>query len=289
MRFSADCVPCLLNRVVYETDLVAPERREEAMEAALHEINNGFSGRENSAKLATRVHRMVYDIIGDPDPYLDLKERSNEAARSVLPAAKRFIDGSEDRLKAACQVAIAGNVMDFGIDVGLDGPEGFGRKFQEILAEGLQVDDVDRLRSHASRAKNIIFLTDNSGEIVLDQFLVRELQALGAKVTGVVKGEAIITDATEKDLHETGMDGIFDEWTTTGMFAIGVDLDRSPPLRNMLGKADLVVSKGMANFEALSDDGLKNVAYLLRAKCRPVAESIGAKKDDNVVRVIENA
>ena len=288
MRFSPDCVPCLLNRVVYETDLVAPERREESMEAALHLISNGYACRENSAVLATRVHRAVYDAIGNNDPYLDLKVRSNAAAKAVLPLAEEFIEKAEDRLKAACQVAIAGNVMDFGINVGLDGPEGFGQVFQKILKEGLQVNDVERLRSLASHTKMVCYLTDNCGEIVLDRFLVRELQGMGAEVVGVVKGAPILTDATEDDLRATGMDKVFDSWTTTEAFAIGVDLSLAKGLKRMLRDADLVVSKGMANFESLSDESLPRVAYLLRAKCRPVAQSIGAKKDDNVVRVILN-
>jgi uncharacterized protein with ATP-grasp and redox domains len=286
MRFSADCVPCLLHRVVYQTDLVAPQRRDQAVEEALHIIAAGYPQRENSAKLATRVHSRVYEVIADDDPYRDLKVRSNQAAKDVLPVAQRFIEAAEDRLSAACQVAIAGNVMDFGIDVGMDGPEAFGKRFGALLQEGLQVNEVERLRSLASGAKTIYYLIDNCGEIVLDRFLVKELQRQGAKVVGVVKGAPILTDAIEGDLYDTGMDQVFDEWTTTGVFAVGLDLDRTPDLRAKLMQADLVISKGMANFESLSDEGLLRVAYLFRAKCRPVAEAIGAKKDDNVVRVI---
>jgi len=286
MRFSADCVPCLLHRVVYQTDLVAPQRRDEAVEEALHIIAAGYPQGENSAKLATRVHMRAYEVIRDDDPYRDLKVRSNQAAMDVLPVAQKYIEAAQDRLIAACQVAIAGNVMDFGIDVGMDGPEAFGKRFGALLKEGLQVNDVERLRALASKAKVIYYLVDNCGEIVLDRFLVRELQGLGAKVVGVVKGAPILTDAVEGDLYDTGMDDVFDEWVTTGVFAVGLDLDRNSDLKDRLMRSDLVISKGMANFESLSDEALPRVAYLFRAKCRPVADAIGAKKDDNVVRVI---
>ena len=286
MRFSADCVPCLLHRIVYQTDLVAPERRDEAVEEALHIISSGFPRRENSAKLATKVHRRVYEIIRNDDPYKDLKVRSNQAAKDVLPVARTFVEGARDRLAAACQVAIAGNVMDFGIDVGMEGPEAFAKKFDALLGEGLQVNEVEKLRRSASCAKTIYYLVDNCGEIVLDRFLVEELRSYGAKVIGVVKGEPILTDAVESDIYDTGMDDVFDSWTTTGVYAVGLDLDRNQELAEMLGNADLVVSKGMANYESLSDEDLPRVAYLLRAKCRPVAAAIGAKKDDNVVRVV---
>jgi uncharacterized protein with ATP-grasp and redox domains len=105
-------------------------------------------------------------------------------------------------------------------------------------------------------------------------------------VVGVVKGEPILTDVTEADLRTTGMDKVFDVCMTTGAFAIGIDMNLiGQPLREELEHADLIISKGMANFESLSDQKLPRVAYLMRTKCRPVAEAIGAGEDQNVVRL----
>jgi uncharacterized protein with ATP-grasp and redox domains len=288
MRFSADCVPCLLGRVIYETDLVVPSKRAEAVSVALDLIGPGFRTGENSAKLATRVHERVYDVIGSKDPYLDLKRRSNTAAERMLPRAREFVEGHGDPLRAACLASIAGNVLDFGIDVGMDGPEQFGAKFDQVVGQGIGLDQVDRFRTLLDGASNVVFLTDNAGEIVLDRLLVEQIQYMGVRVHGVVKGEPILTDATVDDLNETGMDKVFDSWSTTGQFAVGIDLDRIPlELRQLLRQADLIIAKGMANFESLSEEGLRPVAYMLRAKCRPVAEAIGARKDDNVVKVEE--
>jgi len=288
MRFSADCVPCLLGRVIYETDLVAPSMRAEAVNVALDLIGPGFHVGENSAKLATRVHARVYDVIGSKDPYLDLKRRSNLAAEQMLPMARKFVEAHGDPLRAACLASIAGNVLDFGIDIGMDGPEQFGAKFEQVVGQGIGLDQVDRFRTLLEGASNVVFLTDNAGEVVLDRLLVEQIQYMGVRVHGVVKGEPILTDATADDLKDTGMDRVFDSWSTTGQFAVGIDLDRIPEeLEQALRKADLIIAKGMANFESLSEDGLRPVVYMLRAKCRPVAEAIGARKDDNVVKVVE--
>jgi uncharacterized protein with ATP-grasp and redox domains len=288
MRFSADCVPCLLGRVIYETDLVVPTKREEAVNGSLDLIATGFREGSNSAKLATKVHERVYRIIGSSDPYLDLKRRSNQVAESILPRAREFVESQEDGLKAACLVSIAGNVLDFGIAVGIDGPEQFERKFDQILREGIELDHVDRLRLLLQGAERVAFLTDNAGELVLDRILVEQIQYMGVHVHGIVKGAPILTDATVDDLKETGMDRVFDSWSTTGQFAVGIDLSRIPyELEEELKGADLVIAKGMANFEALSDERFGPVVYMLRAKCRPVAEAIGARKDWNVVKVVE--
>jgi hypothetical protein len=288
MHFSADCVPCLLGRVIYETDLVSPLKRAVAVNAGLELIVPGFQAEENSAKLATRVHARVYDIIDNKDPYLDLKRRSNSAAEQMLPKAREFVGAHVDSLRAACIVSIAGNILDFGIDIGIDGPEQFGVQFDQVVRQGIGLDQVDRFRTLLEGAKNVVFLTDNAGEIVLDRLLVEQIQYMGVHVHGVVKGEPILTDATADDLKDTGMDKVFDSWSTTGQFAVGIDLDRVPQeLMQVLRRADLIIAKGMANYESLSGENLRPVVYIFRAKCRPVAEAIGARKDDNVVKVAE--
>ena len=192
MRFSADCVPCLLHRVLYEVELVAPERAEEAMAAALELMAPCYRQGMNSAKLATRIHEAAYRISGSRDPYLDLKQRSNEAALAVLGKARALVEAAPDRLEAACLATIIGNVMDFGIDVGMEGPEALRGRFDALWAEGLQVNEVATLRRLLKRSKKVLYLMDNCGEVVLDRLLVEEIKKLGPEVVGVYKGEPIL-------------------------------------------------------------------------------------------------
>jgi uncharacterized protein with ATP-grasp and redox domains len=286
MRFSPECVPCLLNRVIYEVELVAPDKVQEAVEESLHILSSEFPKGMNSAALATKVHARVYEISGSKDPYADLKMRSDLAAEQVFPRAKDFVDRSDDRLRAAVQCAIAGNVLDFGIDVGLERPEELGRKFERLLAEGLAIDDLEEARRLMRKARSVVYLLDNCGESVFDLLLVQEIKSLGPKVIGVVKGAPILTDVTMEDAQRVHIDRCFDQVLSTGVFAVGLDLSRAPmELSHALEEADLIVSKGMANFESLSDECFGPVLYLLRAKCGPVAESIGAERNQNVARL----
>jgi uncharacterized protein with ATP-grasp and redox domains len=240
-----------------------------------------------SATLATQVHRLCYDVLGVDDPYAALKAEANRVAFSLLPRAEELVERSEDRLKTACLVAIAGNVMDFGIG-GYERPEELRHLFEELVSQEPEPNDVEVLRTHLKDAKEVIYLFDNCGEIVLDLPLLKELKHMGLRITGVVKGEPIISDATWEDLSISGADKVLDESLTTGVFAVGLDLERAPEaLRQALLRADLVIAKGMANFEALSGTEVKPIAHLLRSKCRPVAEAIGARKDRNVIRVFD--
>jgi damage-control phosphatase, subfamily I len=286
MRIAAECVPCLLNRVLFETELVDPTLKDKAMAVAVKVLSDRFRPGVNSASVATQVHRSVYDEIGSADPYSELKERANRIASSLYPRAEAFVDRSADRLEAACLMSIIGNVLDFGLGIGYDEPEDLDRKFDALVEQGLGVNDLDRMRPLLVKGSSVVFLMDNCGEIVLDRLLVNELRSMGVRVVGVVKGEAILTDATEEDLRTTGMDQVFDVCMNTGSFAVGIDIRLiGAPLLEEMEKADLIISKGMANFESLSDEKFPRVAYLMRTKCRPVAEAIGAEKDQNVVKL----
>ena len=289
MQSAAECVPCLLNRVLFETELVDPTLKDEAMAVAVKILGDGFGPGVNSAEIATKVHRAVYDAIGSNDPYLELKERANRIAMDLYPRAEAYVDGSSDRLEAACLMSIIGNVLDFGLGIGYDEPEDLSRKFDALVAQGLGVDDVAKMRKLLVKGSTVVYLMDNCGEIVFDRLLVTELRRMGVRVVGVAKGEPILTDVTVADVKSTGMDLVFDKCLTTGSFAIGIDVRLiGQELRDEMAKAELIISKGMANFESLSDQGFPRVAYLMRTKCRPVAEAIGAGRDQNVVRLISS-
>lgn len=286
MQIAADCVPCLLNRVLFETELVDPALKDQAMGVAVRILAEGFCPGVNSASIATKVHRAVYDAIGSRDPYHELKERANQIAGSLYPRAEAFVNGASDRLEAACLMSIIGNVLDFGLGIGYDEPEDLSRKFDALVGQGLGVNDVAKMKHLLVKGGSVVYLMDNCGEIIFDRLLVEELRARGVRVVGVVKGEPILTDVTEADLKTTGMDQVFDLCMSTGSFAIGIDIgliDRL--LLEELENADLIISKGMANFESLSDQRFPRVAYLMRTKCRPVAEAIGAGEDQNVVKL----
>lgn len=288
MRFSPDCVPCLLNRVIYEVDLVAHEKVEEAVIESLHIISSEYPKGMNSAELATKVHARAYDISGSADPYADLKRRSDEAALLAYPKAKEYVEASGDRLRAAVLCAIAGNVLDFGIEAGIEAPEELGRKFDKLVGEGLAIDDLGKAAAVLRQADTVVYLLDNCGESVFDRLLASEIRSFGPRVIGVVKGAPILTDVTLQDAERVGIDRCFDEVLSTGSFAVGIDVKRAPArLRERMERADLIVSKGMANFESLSDEAYRPVLYLLRAKCSPVAAAIGARRNDNVARLVE--
>jgi uncharacterized protein with ATP-grasp and redox domains len=266
MRMTPECVPCLIRRVLFEAEEVDSDA---------------------SVKAVKNATKMLGELFTD-DPYARLKKRSNDVALEMYPSAERFVKRSKDPLRDAFLCAVVGNVLDFGIGTGFDDPEKLRNHFKGLLGEGLGHDDTPKIKRLLKKAENVVYLGDNCGEIVLDRLALKELKKFDTHITLVVKEDPILTDATLTDIEGLEMEKIVDEIVEAPGFAVGIDLGS---IRGKFGKllegADLVVAKGMANFESLSETDLAPIAYLLRTKCSPVANAMRLNKDINAVKLFE--
>jgi hypothetical protein len=287
MKIKPRCVPCLLQRVIYEADLVgaSEKQQQEVIQQTARSLLDEYGPERASSSVATEVHRLAYELLGSHDPYAALKQRSNEMAQRLLPAAEAYIEESDDPLKAAVICSIVGNSIDFGIAGSATSPEELEQRFASDVKQDLQHDDIDRLRSHLSG--DVLYFTDNCGEIVFDRLVCRELKRHhDVSLTLVVKGEPILTDATMDDAEALRFDEVVDDIATTGGFAIGVDMEVLPArVRQALDDASLVIAKGMANYEAFSETAIRPIAYLLKVKCKSIAEAMDMPLDGHVVKV----
>lgn len=287
MEIRPECVPCLMRRVLFQARLANNGTEFDAVSAALQAYSGNLRKGRNSAQVATEVHRAAYRAMGDADPYREVKRRADDVASEYMDEVRDLMDSSKDRFRTAVLVSCIGNIMDFGSGIAIDTPEAFRDEFHRMVRQGIGADDTDILRELVDGSENVTYLFDNCGESQFDKVLLDEMRGRGIKVTGVVRGEPILNDVTAEDAERTGLGGHLDRMITTGRFAIGVDPYATEELRRAFTEADLVISKGMANYESLSDLSLDvPIAFILRSKCVPVAESLGVDTDINVVRVI---
>lgn len=290
MKTSPQCAPCLLNRVLYEAELSTKDKALvfKAVESGLDYLRENFHEGADATGISTGIHHKVYEILQDPDPYREKKAQSNAIASAMIPAVAGRINTAApaDRFRMAVLASIIGNTFDFGVQGHNVREDDFSSFFDEMFSHGLDVDDTPAI---AGLAKNgdVVYLTDNCGEIYFDELVIDQLKAMNARITLVVRGGYILTDATMDDVDAMGLDRKVDRVMTTGSTAIGVDLKlASPELKKAMSEASVIISKGMANYESLSDAGYHNMAYLLRAKCEPVAKSLGVQKGMNVARLL---
>ncbi len=292
MKIQTECVPCLLRRIIFESEQSTKdkERRKRAIQNACKILSKIYDPNVCSAIIATKVHKIVYETLGDNDPYSDLKNQANEVAKKLLPKAEEIVKTADDPLKATMVCAIIGNLMDFGIPGGSKSPEDLKEVFEKSYQDGLGYDDYDKVKDLISKSKNMVLFTDNCGEIVFDKMLCREIKKLNPDIflTLVVKGKDVLSDATMDDVLELGFEEVVDEILTTGGFAVGIDFENLPKkLENTLRKTDLIICKGMANYEAFSETDYRPIAYLMRVKCNAIASSMKVKQDISVVKLYE--
>lgn len=292
MKIQPECLPCLLKRILFETELSTKDkaRQTRTMQTACRLLAELYNPEVCSATIATQVHQAAYECLQDPDPYQKLKATSNAVAERLVPTVESLIKESSDRVKTAMLCSIIGNMMDFGIEGSSSHPEMLAAVFDRLYAEGLGYDDSDRVKQHLKKASRVVVFTDNCGEIVFDKLLCRELKTAypSVRLTVVVKGVPILSDATLHDVKEIGLDEVVDEVLTTGCFAVGVDFGRLPAkVLERVREADLIIAKGMANYESFSETPYTPIAYLLRTKCNVIARSMGLARDISVIKVVE--
>ena len=288
MKVTPDCVPCLMKRVLFQARLLDNGCESDAVAAALNVYAREYEPGRNSAEVATEVHRAAYDVM-KADPYYHMKLDADRIAGEFLDQVTAYVEGSDDRFAAAIRVAVIGNIMDFGIGLAIERPEQFRDRFQALLDQGIGADDTEKLRERLRSSKSVLYFFDNCGESQFDKLLIREIQRMGVRVVGVVRGQAILNDVTLEDAQRIGLDRILDRTVSTGLFAIGANLAKAGgDLKEELQKADMIIAKGMANYESLSDQdaGIPKV-FILRTKCEPVARSLGVLPDINVVRYVD--
>jgi damage-control phosphatase, subfamily I len=292
LKVEAECAACLLSRATAETYQATtnPALRFRVIKEVTKLLNREFRPTTVPADIGTKRDRMIKKLTGNNDPYEISKKISNEKAKKLLPYAKKLVEKGytqQERFKKACLCAIVGNILEFDIPGHSFTFNTLTRNFRDA-AKDLVVDDVDRTYDLTKKAKHILYLADNAGEIVFDTLLVEQLKNMGLSVTYVVKGGSVINDATLEDVEPAGMDKIADNIITTGTDAVGLlKKEISPEFLKIYDKAELVFAKGMGYAETLTEYKLTKPHLLLfRTKCNPVANYFCVPRHKNIAKLM---
>ena len=288
MKFTADCGPCLMRRVLFQSRLVGNGLEFDAVKAAAEVLGSRMDPEVDSVKISSEVHWRAYRAIRSEDPYFELKCRADAVAEPYERQLEEMVEASDEPLRTAIMGAVAGNVMDFGSGASIDDPDLFSEVYDDIVAQGLGLDDVGRFEDLLSEVPGVVYMFDNCGESRLDVVLMRLLRGMGKRVVGVVRGAPILNDVAMEDAKRVGIDRVADRLLSTGKFYVGIDWDDVPQdLQEEIEGCGLIIAKGMANFEATSGRSIPvPVVHILRSKCAPVAKALGVPQNINVVKVV---
>lgn len=285
MRMASTCYACILDRAKFECDLVFKDDDEK--KRAIEELLDFMVGHKGGvpALVGTEREVIIKRRSRNPDPYRDLKAEENRVASSLLSVAQQFYSRSKDKIEALVRVAAAANSMEFGVKGHDYDNSTFGRIFEDTLCENLK-GDVPSVEERLLSFDNVLYLTDNAGEVVFDLFVVEKLQGYGKRVVLASKSEPVLNDVTAEELKSM----TDNEVIQTGP-VVGTTLESTSKeaLSLLFNKDWLVIAKGMGNFETISEyeSGLAGrLIYILRAKCEPVAAALGVAKGALVAKTI---
>ena len=268
MKAYLDCYPCFLRQALDAARIAGADERQQ--EAVLDSVLNVLRRVESSStppEIGDQVHRIVRQQVSNGDPYRSVKESSTCQALALYPRLKALLAEVDDLLEVAVRLSIAGNIIDLGPAREYD----LWGTVERVLDQSFAIDDGVALREALSKAGQVLYLADNAGETVFDRWLI---ETLDVPVIYAAKGEPILNDATREDALAAGV-GRVAEVVSTGSDAPGTILDRcSEEFRWLYDEAEMVIAKGQANYETLSEEGPK-VFFLLQAKCPIIARDVG--------------
>ncbi len=285
MKTHLECFPCFLKQAVIALRLCTEDERlqVDVIKGVAEEIRFADISKP-PAYTTTFLHRKIRQMLGK-DPFEEIKSRYNKIALSLYPELKEKVWNSKEPLMTAIRLAIAGNVIDFGIYTSIN----IKGTIERALNEPLAVDDFLVFKQALDGQSEILYLLDNAGEVVFDRLLIEVLCAMGIKVKAVAKGEPVLNDSTMNDVAEAGLTDVC-EVIVNGCDCIGTILEMtSEDFRNEFSRASLIVSKGQGNFETLayqaeSLNGGK-ICYLFQSKCDVVSKELGLLTGSMLLRV----
>ncbi len=287
MNMKPDCLACLYTQMLRVTKAVecsescATEVMEESAERLAH-----LRMDQTPPEAAAILYPAASEAIGEADPYRKKKAESIEKARRFLPGVRERIAHSTDPLDAALRAAAAGNVIDFATEVSFD----LEKEIDRIFEAEFGWDDKAGFLERLGRARRLAVIGDNVGEHLFDKVMMERFRAEypELEIDYFVRGRPIINDVTVTEAREAGIDEVA-RIVDSGVDTPGFLPERaSEEGRTAYERADLILAKGMGNFECMESWADARVFFLFKVKCSVVAAKVGREVGDLVCLAAEH-
>jgi len=285
MKTYLDCIPCFLKQALDAGKLAGAD--EITQKAIIDEVSRAIADFSLDST-PPAMARIIYGIIREKtqkfDPFEGIKDKSNKLALALYPELKEKVKKSKDKLLTAVEIGIAGNVIDYGVKSSLNIEKEMDKLFKENFKKAdKKIFDYAHFRKDVKKAKKILYIGDNAGEVVFDRILIEELNKVGKKIIYVVRSKPAINDALMEDAITCGINKIA-RVIPSGSDAPGTILRYcTREFLKLYKNAKLIISKGQGNYETLSEER-RPIYFLFKAKCPVIAEHIGCKLGSMVLK-----
>ena len=280
MKINYECGACFLRQAKEAMDLSTDDEnlKIELMNDIFTFLSSNFSKNTNSNKTGSIIHNMIKQKTKCSNPYINEKIASNQIALKYLPTVQKVLK-ENNSLENYVKIAIIGNILDFGAFT-LD--TDVGSLINDALDNSLAIKDIVEFEKALKKYDEVLYLVDNTGEIVFDKLLLSKIKQYDLNITIAVKSEPILNDACRQDAIDVGLDE-FGDIVEIGAGTVGyVDSEISDEFRKIFDNHEFIISKGMGNYEGLTEIDLSNkeVFFLLCSKCTTISKNIGVNLQD---------
>jgi hypothetical protein len=232
---------------------------------------------DSHPEIQRELNHAFCDIIKVNDPFAEEKAQSNRMALKLYEQWKPKVQAADNPFDLVLRLSIAGNIMDYGANNSFNLHE----TIEKVLKTSFAIDHSELLRNKIEKARRILYLGDNAGEIVFDKLFIETIMHDG--VFYAVKDAPILNDVTMTDAKEVGID-LTANIISNGYDASSTVLNKcSEDFLEVYHSSDLIISKGQGNFEGLMNENDSRIFFLLMVKCDVIAEMLNVEKGSFVV------
>lgn len=285
MTIDEACVTCIINQSTKVANAIhADELLFKKLTSTVQEMSKSFSFSDTPPEIASYVYEKMALLANKVDLYDEVKGLSTKKALSFVPLLKEKILNSKDKLLTATKIAVAGNVIDLAAEVEFDLKEELDKIFYTEFAH----DDFSLFEKKLDEAKSVLVIGDNVGEHIFDYMFIEVLKEFypKTKFSYMVRGNPIINDVTMKEAEEAGFHELC-ELIDSGVNTPGFAYSRASSYsREVFDSVDLVISKGMGNYECLSPSHRANICFLLKVKCSVVGAHLQKEIGDIICKIV---
>lgn len=273
MNIKPDCLVCIYNQALKTTKLLElDDKKAGEIMFKVAEALPSFSMQNTPPQIAKETYALIEKETKLKDPLKKIKKEAIKEAKSFVPFLEKKIKNSKNGLYTAIKIAVAGNVIDFGAKEQFELKDTINSIFHKKFA----INEFKDLEKKLKKSKSLVILADNAGENIFDVLLAKTIKKLYPKIEihYFVRGKPIINDVTKNDVKNSNIKK-YAKVIDTKVPTPGFDLQyASKKSLKIYHKADIVISKGMGNYESLYKITKREVFYLFKVKCNVVADSI---------------
>ncbi|MCC8045280.1 MAG: ARMT1-like domain-containing protein [Clostridiales bacterium] len=266
----SECLECLTKKQLHALPADAAEDEKLIFLQKMFEILSK-TPKETCAPVIVRdLNRLHQEMFGETVDYTEEKSHYNQLMLQKEQAIREKIHGAEDPLLKALRFSLVGNYIDFSAVENVE--EAYLEKLLEEIESpeknGIAKETFEKLKQDLSEKQQLLFLTDNAGEGVLDKLLLEVIREMYPQlnIRVLVRGKPVLNDVTMEDALEIGLQNVAEVYDNGNGIAGTWLPELSPQAKTIWEESDVIIAKGQANYETLRLCE-KNIYFLFLCKC----------------------